>query len=76
MARDALGNYGFNPYAAGRKQYNGGSTFAPTMGQVDRAGYADREMRNNTKREAYLRWLKDSQSGATGSANSLRLQGR
>lgn len=67
---------GFNPYAVGKKRYRGGTTFSPTMGQVDKSGYQDREMRNNAKREAYLRWLRDQQRGALGSANSLRLMGR
>lgn len=64
---------GFNRFAVGAKRYNGGTTFSPTMGQVDRSGYQDREMRNNAKREAYLRWLQDQQRGAHGSTNSLRL---
>lgn len=66
---------GFNPFAAGRKQYGGGTTFAPTMGQVDPTGYRDREMRNTAKRNAYLRWMQDNQRGAAASANALRLQG-
>ena len=68
-----VGGGGFKRFAVGAKRYNGGTTFSPTMGQVDRSGYQDREMRNNAKREAYLRWLQDQQRGAHGSVNSLRL---
>lgn len=66
---------GFNKFAVGKKRYRGGTTFSPTMGQVDRSGYQDREMRNNAKREAYLRWLREQQRGQIGT-NSLRLMGR
>lgn len=68
----ALGTYSFNPFAAGRKRYGG--TFAPTMGQVDRAGYAARESRNDAKRNAYQRWLKARQQGNFASSDSLRLE--
>ena len=36
----------FNPYAAGNKVYNGGSS-AATSGPVDPTGYIDRELNNN-----------------------------
>lgn len=72
MAGPAYGG-GYNKFAVGQKRYNGGTTFSPTMGQVDRTGYKDREMRNNAKREAYLRWLQDNQRGASGSVNAQRL---
>ena len=35
-----------NPYAAGAKVYNGGSS-AATSGPVDPTGYIDRELNNN-----------------------------
>ena len=72
----ALGTYSYNPFAAGRKLYQGGGSFAPTMGQVDRAGYAAREARNNTKRNAYQRWLAARQQGHFASPDSLRLDAR
>lgn len=72
----SLGTYSFNPLAAGRKRYSGGTTFAPTMGQVDKAGYADRENRNTIKRQAYLKWLQNRQQGNLGSSDALRLQGK
>jgi hypothetical protein len=70
----ALGTYSFNAFAAGRKKYRGGSTFAPTMGQVDRAGYMARESRNAAKLNAYQRWLKAKQQGNFASSDSLRLE--
>lgn len=72
MAGPAYGG-GYNKFAVGNKRYRGGTTFSPTMGQVDRTGYQDREMRNNAKREAYLRWLKEQQGRTQGVTNSLRL---
>lgn len=76
MRDKMLGTYGFNQFAAGRKRYGGGTTFSPTMGQVDREGYKDREMRNRAKVTAYQRWLKDKQAGKNASSNVLKLQGR
>lgn len=70
-----LGTYSYNPYAAGRKQYGGGTTFSPTMGQVDPAGYQDREMRNQAKRNAYLQWMKARGTGAYADPNAQRLTG-
>ena len=72
MAGPAYGG-GFNEFAVGKKRYRGGTTFSPNMGQVDRTGYRDREMRNNAKREAYLQWLKEQQGRAGGVTNTLRL---
>ena len=72
----ALGTYSFNAFAAGRKKYRGGGTFSPTMGQVDRAGYVDRENRNDVKRNAYLRWLQAKQQGNFASSDSLRLEAK
>lgn len=71
-----LGTYSFNPYGAGRKQYGGGTTYSPTMGQVDPAGYADRSMRNIAKRNAYLAYLKQQNQGAYAAPAAQKLTGR
>lgn len=73
MRDPSLGTYGMNPFAAGRKQYGGGTTYSPTMGQVDRSGYKDREMRNKAKRDAMLKYLQDRQSGSMASAAALKM---
>lgn len=70
---------GFNKFAAGSKVYNGGSS-APTMGPVDPAGYAERDLKYRTrqKNNAILRRLqarqgKNYMSSANLSAPSGRI---
>lgn len=64
---------GFNPYAAGAKIY-GGSRYNPTMGPVDKTGYAERDRRLRVRRNALGAKLKANAAGAYANANSLRLQ--
>ena len=61
----------FNEFAAGAKVYGGGR-FNPTMGPVDKSGYAERDRKRNVRRNALLARLKANQSGAFASSNSLK----
>lgn len=45
------------PYLVGNKVYGGGRSF-PTMGPVDRLGYAERDSRLKARRAALLRQMK------------------
>jgi hypothetical protein len=54
---------GFNPYAAGAKIYGGGR-FNPTMGPVDKTGYAERDRKRQVRRNATQQMLKDRMRGA------------
>lgn len=67
-----LGTFEFNPYAAGAKIYSQASS-SPTMGAVDKTGYADRDRRLKARRNAVLQKMKSSNKGAFSSANFLRL---
>lgn len=67
-----LGTHSFNPFAAGRKQYGASASFSPTMGQVDRTGYIDRENRNKARINAMKAWMRDRQQGKNASSNVLR----
>lgn len=66
-----LGNYEFNPYAAGAKIY-GNMTMSPTSGPVDKAGYAARDRRKKAKRNAVLAKLKGMNTGAFASPDVQR----
>lgn len=47
-----------NPYAAGRRQYNGGSN-APNVGAVrNKTGYNERELRKQAQQRAFAEQLK------------------
>ena len=51
MAGAELGIFGtpeFNPYGAGARMYGSGR-FNPTMGAVDKAGYAERDRKRKAK---------------------------
>jgi hypothetical protein len=49
------GGSGFNPYAAGKKQYGSGRPM-PTSGKVaDKVGYADRDAAARARRDALMR---------------------
>lgn len=52
----ALGTLSFNPYAAGKKRYMAGASFAPTVGHVDKAGYIERDQKKKQK-SALTSWL-------------------
>lgn len=45
---------GFNSYAAGAKTYGGGRSM-PTVGRVDRLGYAERDAKLKARNNALLR---------------------
>lgn len=63
---------GFNPYAAGNKQYPEG---APNVGPVSaegQAGYDERDAKAKRMRNAMLRRMQASQSGRLMSADYLR----
>ncbi len=47
----------FNPYAAGRKVYGSGRDF-PTIGAVDKSGYASRDRAAKARKAAVMRRLK------------------
>lgn len=53
---------GFNRYAAGDKRYGGGRS-NPTMGPVDKLGYAERDRVAASRRNAILARLKAGQQG-------------
>lgn len=63
-----LGTFEFNPFAAGSKTYGQGMK-SPTMGPVDKTGYADRDRRLKVKRNAILAKMKDVNKGAFASSN-------
>jgi hypothetical protein len=59
------------PYLVGNKVYGGGRSF-PTMGPVDKLGYAERDAKMQARRGALLRQMKANNSGKHMSADSLR----
>ncbi len=59
------------PYAAGNKIYGGGRSF-PTMGPVDRLGYAERDAAAKARRNAMLRRMQASNSGNYMQPDALR----
>ena len=61
----------YNPYAVGKKIYGGGRSF-PTMGPVDKLGYAERDAMSKSRRDAILRRLKDSSRGKYASPDVQR----
>ena len=67
----SFGAPSFNEFAAGAKVYGGGR-LNPTMGPVDKAGYAERDRKRNVRRNALLAKLKSNQKGAFASSNSLK----
>lgn len=66
-----LGNYEFNPYAAGAKIYSN-MTMSPTSGPVDKTGYAERDRKKKAKRNAVLAKLKGMNTGAFASPDVQR----
>lgn len=67
-----LGNYEFNPYAAGAKIYSAVSS-SPTMGPVDKTGYAERDARIKARKAAVAAALKARSVGAYANPAALRL---
>ncbi len=69
-----MANFGapsFNEFAAGAKVYGGGR-LNPTMGPVDKTGYAERDRKRMVRRNALLAKLKANRQGAFANSNSLR----
>lgn len=62
---------GFNPYAAGNKSYGGGRPM-PTVGAVDKTGYAVRDRLTKTRRNALLRRMKATNAKNYMSSDYLR----
>ena len=67
----ALGSNQAMPYLVGNKVYGGGRSF-PTMGPVDKLGYAERDAKATARRAALLRQMKVNVKGNYMSADSLR----
>jgi len=61
----------YNPYAAGQKVYGSGR-YNPTMGPVDKTGYAARDRKRKVKLNALRAKTKASQKGAFASSSVLR----
>lgn len=59
------------PYLVGNKIYGGGRSF-PTMGPVDKLGYAERDAKMIARRNALLRQMKSNGKEQYMSADSLR----
>jgi hypothetical protein len=67
----AFGAPDFNPYAAGAKIYGGGR-YNPTMGPVDKSGYAERDRKLAVRRNALQAKLKAKGKGAYASSDIMR----
>ena len=74
IRNQALGTPQFNPYAAGAKKYGRTGGDAATVGMVDKAGYAARDLRKRAQRNALQAAMRQNIGGARSSANSLRMQ--
>ena len=61
----------YNPYGAGQKVYGSGR-YNPTMGPVDKTGYAARDRKRKVKLNALRAKTKANQKGAFASSNVLR----
>jgi hypothetical protein len=61
----------FNSFAAGAKVYGGGR-YNPTMGPVDKTGYAERDRKLRVRRNALQAKLKADGRGAFASSDSIR----
>lgn len=66
-----LGNYEFNPYAAGAKIYNQVGS-SPTRGPVDKSGYAARDRKLQARKNAVLAKMKNASIGAYASSDVQR----
>ena len=71
--RSSLGTFAFTPYAAGKKIY-GQVSSSPTMGPVDKTGYADRDRKLAARKNAVLQKVKGMNRGAYNNADVLRMQ--
>lgn len=68
----ALGTFAFSPYAAGKKIY-GQVSSSPTMGPVDKTGYAARDAKKAARKNAVMQMIKNRNAGAYGAPDSLRM---
>lgn len=71
MAHSYLNTQSVMPYAVGNKIYGGGRSF-PTIGPVDKLGYAERDAKHKARRDAVLRKMKDKLAGKYASADAQR----
>lgn len=62
---------GFNAYAAGAKIYGGGR-YNPTMGPVDKSGYAERDRKMQVRRNALGAKLKAMGKKSYASSDATR----
>lgn len=70
-------NAGFQPYAAGNKQYGFSARSAPNVGPVsDKQGYKERDLKAKTMRNAMLRRMQAAQKGRYFSPDYLDPQNR
>jgi hypothetical protein len=67
----AFGAPDFNAFAAGAKVYGGGR-YNPTMGPVDKTGYAERDRKQKVRRNALQAKLKATSKGAYASSDAMR----
>lgn len=67
-----LGTFEFNPYAAGAKIY-GQVGSSPTMGPVNKTGYADRDRRLAARRNAVLQRMQAMDKGAYANTEVKRM---
>lgn len=67
-----LGTFEFNPYAAGKKIY-GQVSSSPTMGPVDKTGYAERDRKQSARRNAVLRKMQGMNRGAFADTDVKRM---
>lgn len=68
----SLGTFEFNPYAAGAKIYNSVGS-SPTIGPVDKTGYAARDRKLAARRNAVLKKMQSMNKGAFASNSAMRL---
>jgi len=67
----AFGAPDFNAFAAGAKVYGSGR-YNPTMGPVDKTGYAERDRKKKVRRNALQAKLKATAKGAYASSDAMR----
>lgn len=71
IERGALGTPEFNPFAAGARMYGSGR-MNPTMGPVDKTGYAERDMKRKAKINALRAKTKAMSTGNYASPDFMR----
>ena len=71
VSMNPIGNSGFNPFAAGARVYGSGR-LNPTMGPVDRTGYAERDMKRKAKLNALRAKTKAGTAGNYAGPDFMR----